>query len=980
MSKSVIISFAKRLGYLLKSNRQVHLKVSKQITKYLILSILSKSHRVFYVVHPDHVIHIFRLFSSLKKLFTKSIGYWVGDSKRNYKSNLIVLSEDKLLEQMEESDEYIFANVVVMDEGLEKTEMGHLIEVLWENTKKRSFKFIHLTSDRSSQEVKVLDKYTPTVTIKYQNENLRGDALVESISELVKRRYVDLTHGCCIVVFVPNYEYAVELKSHLFQIQDFVIVTFKEDFESIVNVLDEGKPKIIITNNTSDINSLSNVSLVIDSMLEEHNHLVRYISKHQAEKRCKRVTFSSGFCYRMLTMEKYNRLASYHIHNLFNFDNLMLWLLMNVKGVRSEGLADMLNVDQGRIADKLNYFSKHNLYDPGRGVLRLGVVSSKMRLKSKSFKFLNNWNSDGLSLFPAILVAGLMEYGDHHYFKLPGKSYRGNHAHIDKNFSYYIGKNDVETFLNIYHDLLNYYRGFPKLEDKNSIMAVKEWAKQRKLDAESIISLTKIIRNIISDALKQNYEVKIGTFDVEKVGDLIKDYVVKTHSLVKWDERKKDYFGVEDESDIRYVFDTHTFHTLKRDKPNQIVVLEYEVVKERLRLIKLAINNEKIVVVKKHINLIDMDEILENMSVGNVILSSITLDDYVNSVDGVDRLDIQKKNAKVMNSRYKEWFVSTPPFYGFSIDSDQDSGQVYTKEETKEIKKKVKYGSELTGNRIPLREVNQKLDVTVRWPERGKTLVKCEFLSNKKPKKVIIVGEKSGGDESGKINSVDSLDDLEYLSSEYPDVDFYVYSGGFVHTGDNVYFVDEKVDQENVLPHLGAHLIITTSKESEQKRLISMLKPKSAIMFVDVLGSLGISSKNFELFEGVWLTIPYQKDSVALVTEGVETKKYKTIELKERLFYHNLITRQHKTFFGAIRNEHHETPGESDDLAIDQCYDCRREVEVLSGKGGVNDPKRVREKVNFLSRVISKNQQRLYEYPHGTYPTLEMEEKRRKLG
>lgn len=961
----------KKLSTLLTEHTEVYLNVSKQKTKYRVLKALGTKLKVYYVVHSDHIISIATLLRSHP--LNINTGYITKRKRVRTDARLIVTDEAGLLRKMEtERDEnkpYTFSKVVVVDEGLEMSEIGKLTHHLWNLSVKQKFRFVFFSSKFHDSHHKIynIDHYPHTVNIIYLKQDIVINKLMEITSEKIIELYAELRRGCCVLVFVANIEQEIEIKNRLFQLKDHTVSTLSQNYQEISRIGKSDRPKIVFTNNTTDVSALADVSTVVDLLLEDDHHKMRYVSKHQAEKRTLRVTLEQGSCYRMITKKKYNKLRKYHLSEIIKRDYLMLKLIKS--GINTNRVSNILGVSENLVKERLALYRQMTILDSKNNLTILGKLNSEVDVSARSFQFLNLWYKDKHKLFPAIVLTGLFEYGNSDYFKIPNtKNHTKIMRHIDEQHGYYIRQDDAQTFLTVYTDLMEDFRGLPDLEKKEDISFVKKWTAARGLNYERIREITFNINKLIEELSDQKYKITIGSFDVKNAMVLTRRYTINTHIIVRL---KKGVY--RDSSDYIYKFGQYHFHTLRQDLPSTMIVLEY--LKSRnqpkTRYIQLAINNNEVKELKpEKIQLFTLKEMTDNINLGLEIFTKISLSSYI-----IDNSSIQIKNTKLMEPAYKEWFSDKRPILDWVL---LDQG-VYTNLEYKQINTKIKFSPTLTNSSLPSRDIGSIFKVTLGWFERGRYLVEKEFLTN------ISQGEaKSKVVYMGPITPAFGL-----LAQSFPDLEFTIFSedGDIIPDADNV---SNMIHLDNLNEKDYQKSILISNLDSLRINIILGLKirPRAALFKLNPLRS-GISrdATDFIFFSGVLRPVPFA--SSESVTTYLQTdaksldiqKKYNLSEYLDRMYYHNLIIRQWHGFKHRLANKGLNTnnPGR-DDLAVDNCYDCTREIDIhsnYSGDTGDTTDQEIRDQINNITDVL--NSSSLYTPPHGVYPNMEMKKRRTKL-
>ena len=959
------MNLEKKLSTLLTEHNEVYLNISKQKTKYRILKALGSKLKTYYIVHPGHIISIATLLRS--NPLNIDTGYITKYRRVREHSKLIVTDEAGLLDKIEtkndENEPYTFAKIVVVDEGLERNELGRLSYNLWNLSTKQKFRFVFFSSKFHDSHHKIynMDHYPHTTNIIYLKHDLNKTNLIGEVSNKIIELYADLRSGCCVVVFIANVEQEIEIKEKLFQLKDHTVSTLTQKYQDIARVSHSDRPNIVFTNNSTDISALADVSIVIDLLLEEDFHKIRYISKHQADKRALRVTMENGSCYRMITKNSYQKLRKYHLSEIIKLDYLMLKLIKS--GIDINRISDIIGVSKSAIEDRLHLYRQMTILDSKNKLTILGKINTKVNVSPRSFQFLNLWYKNKHKLFPAIVLTGLLEYGKTDYFEIPHtKNHLKIMKHIDEKHGYYIRQDDAQTFFTIYSELMEDFKGLPNLEKKDDILFVKKWTSARGLNYEHIREITFNINNLIDELSDQKYKITTGSFDVKNAMYLTRRYTTSTHITVYLKN------GVyHDENENIYKFGQYHFHTLRQDLPNTMIVLEYlkSNSQRSVRYIQLAINNNEVNELKpEKVPMFSFREISDNVNVGLDIFSKINLYSYI-----MDDNQIQINNTKLMEPKYKEWFSDKRPVLSWVLLDDD----VYSQEEYAQINTNVEFSSTLTKKTLLSRDIGSIFNITISWFERGRHLVEKEFLT-----KVLKLSDKVI--YTGKITPSFSI-----LVQLFPKLKFTVFSeSNNVPEADNVI---NKIDIENIDEKDYKNSILISNLEgiNININLGLKLRPIASLFKLNPLRSK--VKDEFTFFDGILRPVPFaSKESVTTYLQtdinGIEKQKiyFKDTYLNQ-IYYHNLIIRQWRGFKHTITNSTVNTrnPGR-DDLSVDNCYDCTREIDVHQRYlklDGLEDTQEIRDQINNITEVLNTNS--LYVPPHGVFPNMNMAKRRTKL-
>lgn len=953
---------------LVKKNRQLHIYSPDIHVRYLVLKILSKVASVFYVTKNEHTEAIAKFLNQWEDfgVFVQSAVYLKDSEQKKFSASLVVASEEYIYHRLSNTKDMTFTKLLIFEEGLELTAESKYIYQIWKHhvdNKPRLIYFDRPENTKPTNKVYGFSHRDLQTVVVYLNTDPTPDQIYDRVTSLILKQYAVLNRGCCIVVFVANIDQELELRDRLFQIADYIISTISGGrLNTIPTSETPFRPRVIITNHEHDVRSLSDVSIVVDLMMEEYNNEIRYISKHRARLRLERVNMEGGRCYRMMTFKTYNAHPATHIQNLHPHHHLRL---MDRSKTHHRGIE--IELGKRTLKKLIESYFFLGLMDNKNLVTTLGRKASKIAVQPKTFRFIHDWNEKGYKIFPAVIIAALLEMGKHGYFLTPDSyAFRARMLYKERYNSYY-GRDDIATFLNVYTDMLNSYGGFPDLTEVEDIIWLQNWTNERDLDYNSLRKITLDITRILRDFNLASYEFTLGGFNTKKASDVTRDIVSTTHTNVHWSDQKQGYL---DSAKNRYIFGPENYHTLQHDEVEDLIVLEFSIDIEnksnKNRYIKLAMAKEP--APKDSVPIPPtFTQIEEAIVIWSKYMNTITPESYIDrnikSSDIKDKIiDNQVKNTKLMAPKYSDWFESTPRINTFvtrdgymyteaeivAVDTPRSPGQ-FEEEEINIVS---------TSPALKHRSIEILISAVVSWEQRGYMLLEREYITQyvKNGESVVYVGF---------IN--------EALALSFPDVIFY-----------ELEFSDTK---ELEKAPTGAHLIVTDESYPENySSHIDKLKPKSALFVFRP----NQNREKYLHYPGLIKIVPFmnkESTETRIIVDQPHNKKlieYDVNTYLDQMYYHNLVRRQTRTYrpsIGFPARNNYKRP-EKDYLVHDTCYDCRREGEIhIHYLARKNKGKAYDKKLSLYSEIeeISfalKHDRSLYYGMHGRFTGASVPERR----
>lgn len=981
-SREVSSSIQNQIIGLVKRNRSLYLHCPDLSIRYLSLRFLSRIASVFYLVPGEHVESVGYFLDQWEEFSTSvdSVIYPRDFGKTHFNRELTVTSPEFLSNLMINQKEYNFTTAVVIDPELEKTPEVTQIFSLWKGNSGSKFRLVFFVNpDPTHDQIHPLIHYPHQVTIIYLSkewalpeERHSSPRFYRKASDLIKKQYVrlDPEEGCCIVVFVANLDQELKLRSHLFSIEDYLLSTLTESPEELTKEIETRKfrPRVILTNHSADVRGLSDVSVVIDLMMEEFQNQVRYISKDKARQRLERINLSPGRCYRLITLERYRSLSERSSDPLSEHHHLPL--------LQSERHRQILQALIGRKSyrENLEYYQKLHLVTPEFSLTQKGLQGQRVPIKMSTWSLIWEWNQKGYPLLPIVITSGLLEISEPSYFQIRGETYRERTDHLTQCYQYFYGRDDIETFNRVYLDLIEDYAGFPKSDDPQGIKWLEDWARGKSLDYSVLRRINRTIERIYQELNYLGYRIAVQKFDPETISIQVAEVGSSVYPTATWDSSEDTWV---DSKGNRYFFGDFHHHTLRVDSPKKILVLSDQE-GEKGRHLKLVVNADPV----KGTELVEIpntNQIDRLITLRSNLIEGIGMKSYFDSSVSPELQENQRKNIQMLSERYQSFFDSNPPINNYTL-IDQS---FYTLKEGKEIDRSLEEEgkgdlvAEIKDDspKLPHRSIQFVLDATVRWSNRGYYLTVLEYLSTLPSQSQIVI--------VGRFNP--------YLSRSFPEQEFHLLSSSG-RSFQNLHY--RGIYSSSKLEQLGKELdqyyliINETWSLKDFTELDPTLKsqpPQGLWLRVDLDQT---RADSVQFYSGKLFTIPFlEKESMEVamvVTPPYQKREYNLTQYRDQLFYHNLIRRQWSYYVPLVnfpRRDNYIKP-EREYQAFDQCYDCSRELDIhltyLKSKYGSQPYDRKIELYQEFDRIsfALKHRRSLYFGLHGRFNYLPIDRRR----
>ena len=391
----------------------------------------------------------------------------------------------------------------------------------------------------------VPDKNYP-IQIRYHNKDYEVDdsSLYSDLAKLISEYHTSSVEGG-FLVFLPGaneVETVMKLLSNLSNV--LILPAYSslsgEDISKIYESVPDGKvggqiePKlrkiIVATNIAETAITIENIGVVFDSMREKRAETslnggfrltTSLISKASGTQRCGRTGRTrAGICYRMITENGYKNLEETRPSELDSIPiHTITMELLNV-GIRPSKL--LKQITKAREEFTLDLLRMLNMVDDKGVTTEIGRFATMFPLSVRNSVALYHWLYSGVvevgedkveeekeilrEPFPAIVTLAMIDSYGPPYFWFPKKE-RNMIAtdynelvelHREQYFDKYKGKTEIDTFLNIFNDMIEEIGYFGA--------DIKDYCVKNSLNNKKMREMINIVRQSINTVERINQQ------------------------------------------------------------------------------------------------------------------------------------------------------------------------------------------------------------------------------------------------------------------------------------------------------------------------------------------------------------------------------------------------------------------------------------------------------------------------------------------
>jgi len=358
------------------------------------------------------------------------------------------------------------------------------------------------------------------------------------------------------------------------------------------------KRRIIIANDLAETAvSLNNIGAIIDLLLEFRSeltltggqrHSLRYITKSKAERRAKRggITMPTTV-YRMMTKSKYDNLPKNLKDEIFRIPTHYTMLEIMEHGLDPFTILDIFPTSQ--LEYTYNLMIRLGIIDFNNSISEMGKfvqdIPLGIRQASILWRYYNLLKSDedNRDIFGVILALAMIDdYSSDSYYLYPRRieeeetKYQYNVRRLDHRDEYFMplaGKDDVETYLNIWNQLIK------DISFSATDEAFRRWCKNNSFNFELLRNVKTLAQNIMEIlTLKSGIEISTDNFIVEEILDkpyYLSEIISEIYSDRKFSLNldKQVVTNYLDSVDNNYTIDSESINTIQEDKSFHIIAL-----------------------------------------------------------------------------------------------------------------------------------------------------------------------------------------------------------------------------------------------------------------------------------------------------------------------------------------------------------------------------------------------------------------------
>ena len=378
----------------------------------------------------------------------------------------------------------------------------------------------------------VPDKNYP-IQIRYHNKDYEVDdsSLYSDLAKLISEYHTSSVEGG-FLVFLPGANEVESVMKLLSNLSNILILPaysslsgedISKIYESTTGIL---RKVIIATNIAETAITIENIGVVFDSMREKRAETslnggfrltTSLISKASGTQRCGRTGRTrAGICYRMITENGYKNLEETRPSELDSIPiHTITMELLNV-GIRPSKL--LKQITKAREEFTLDLLRMLNMVDDKGVTTEIGRFATMFPLSVRNSVALYHWlygydsiegESDKEILrepFPAIVTLAMIDSYGPPYFWFPKKE-RNMIAtdynelvelHREQYFDKYKGKTEIDTFLNIFNDMISSIGYFGA--------DIKDYCVKNSLNNKKMREMINIVRQSINTVERINQQ------------------------------------------------------------------------------------------------------------------------------------------------------------------------------------------------------------------------------------------------------------------------------------------------------------------------------------------------------------------------------------------------------------------------------------------------------------------------------------------
>lgn len=385
----------------------------------------------------------------------------------------------------------------------------------------------------------------------------------------------------------------------------------QEDIARIYKDTAANERKIVIATNIAEMSiTIADVGYVVDTLTEKRSETsqsggfrlsTHYISKDSAKQRAGRTGRTRpGICYRLCTETKFNSLEQ---HRPPEIERVPIYeLVMGLLDVGLSPEAVIKELAPERISQAVRLLQQLGMVantPTGIVVTEMGHFAPKVHISVRNAAFLWNWIQSKYPVFPGIVAAVLIDSYGPSYFWIPRRKPEMSmeeynvmaSEHKAKYFAKYLGYNDLETSLNMWHDLVTSMGGI-KVQQKTLV----KWARDNSINNKKIRELLKIVEQCVNAVSREGFDVQIGPFTTQGVMTAARPILLSVYSDNTFIHRRDStYFSPITREEYR-LDNRDAVNGLSQNPPKGVIALATAEIKTQrgaFRVIGFAVDTDK---------------------------------------------------------------------------------------------------------------------------------------------------------------------------------------------------------------------------------------------------------------------------------------------------------------------------------------------------------------------------------------------------
>ena len=450
-----------------------------------------------------------------------------------------------------------FATVLILDEIHNQTVDDNVIEALWKTcalTKVQVPRLVLSSADLDRDKhpeasVYEIDAETYPIQIMYHDKDYDVDDS-RILSDVATK--VTEYHGTNVtghfLVFVSGSTEVETVRSLLTTLTNADVLPAysnlsAEQIHKIFESVAPGIRKIIIATNVAETSiTIENVGMVFDTLREKRPETSmtgglrlssHFVSKASASQRTGRTGRTGpGISYRMMTEREFKKLEAHRPPELTRVP--IYETIMELLDVGLNPVTILPHLTIQKMDSAVDLLKRLGMVDNNNHVTDIGHFAPKFPLSVRNASILWNWIQKGLPIFPAIVTLALIDSYGPSYMWFPLKEDGQTHTdyniaidtHRETYFNKFMGRSDVHTFLNIWHDLMASVGGMTGAKSKIKVL---DWSRRNSMNNRKIREVINIVEQSVNTARRLQHDVEIGPFTTDGVINALRPFAEQAY-------------------------------------------------------------------------------------------------------------------------------------------------------------------------------------------------------------------------------------------------------------------------------------------------------------------------------------------------------------------------------------------------------------------------------------------------------------------